>query len=267
MRNYMSNILKYKAKEIATIKTQIENEPDSIVAKYLQNGTTPTKKSFKNALQSKKISVIAEIKRKSPSKGDLAIIPNPAELAADYMSGGASAISVLTDTHGFNGDIHEMQEIANKAKDTNVAILRKDFILDEIQIAESAAFGANAVLLIVAVLGNKTETLLTYSKTIGIDALIEVHNREELDYAVEIGAEIIGVNNRNLLTFEVDVENAVRLKSFIPDHIVSVAESGIHSLELAQQYASLGYNALLIGEALVKSTTPKLFIDSIRHIQ
>lgn len=267
MHDYMLEILSYKEKEIAALQSAIENDPNSKIAKFLKDKTVPIKKSFKKALQSKPVSVIAEIKRKSPSKGKLSTICNPIELAMDYIDGGAKAISVLTDPYGFNGNINEMHRIANAIKNTNIVVLRKDFILDKIQITESIAYGANAVLLIVSALGNKTEMLLNYCKTLNIDAIVEVHTHDELDYAIEIGSEIIGVNNRNLSTFEVDTENAIRLKPFIPEHIVSVVESGIRSLELAQQYTNAGYDAVLIGEALVKSTNPKLFINKVRDIQ
>lgn len=267
MHDYLLEILNNKKREIAALKTRIANEPKSMTARFLDGETLPAHKSFKEALKSSPVSVIAEVKRKSPSKGNLAVIRDPVELAKQYVLGGASAISVLTDSYGFKGSIEDLHQIANAIKETDVTVLQKDFILDEAQIAQAAAHGANAVLLIVAALGDKTETLLNYCKTLGIDALVEIHDRHELDYAVSIGAEIIGVNNRNLSTFEIDIENAARLKPLIPEHIIAVAESGISSATIAQRYAKLGYNALLIGETLVKSDDPKQFINDIRQIQ
>lgn len=267
MHDYLLEILANKAHEVAALKTRVANAPHSQIARFLKGDKLLMKKSFKKALQATTIAVIAEIKRKSPSKGELAEIRDPITLAQHYITGGAAAISVLTDDYAFNGTVADMNSIATAYHDTNVAILRKDFILDEIQIAEAAAYGANAVLLIVAVLGDKTARLLNYCKALGIDALVEVHSRDELDLATNIGAEIIGVNNRNLTTFAVDIENAVRLKTDIPNHVIAVAESGIHSIEIAQRYAALGYNALLIGEALVKSNNPQQLINNVRQLR
>jgi indole-3-glycerol phosphate synthase len=147
---------------------------------------------------------------------------------------------------------------------TNCAILRKDFIIDKMQIAESIAAGADAVLLIVCVLKEKTKELLDTCTTLGIEALVEVGSKEELDFALEIGATLIAVNNRDLTTFEVNTEKAIQLKKHIPDNITSVVASGIDSKDLALQYKQCGYNAALIGEALVKSKDPKQLIKAMR---
>lgn len=220
-------------------------------------------KSLKKALSHSTIDIIAEIKRHSPSLGKLASITNPLELVNTYVSAKASAISVLTNEYGFSGSINDLQQIATALNDTEVAVLRKDFIIDPIQIIESVQCGADALLLIVAVTQEKTESLLKFCRTCGIEALVEVHNKNELDYALSIGAEIIGVNNRNLTTFEIDTTIALNLKPYIPNHIISVAESGIKNAEIAKQYIEAGFNALLIGEALVTAADPKKFIQEI----
>lgn len=265
MHDYLLKILKHKSDEVAALKHAIATDPEHPINKLLQERTPRKhKKSFKKALQSTSTSVIAEIKRQSPSKGKLATIPNPTLLAKKYANGGASAISVLTDHFAFGGSIEDLKAVSAALSNTDVAILRKDFIIDKIQIAEAIVAGADAVLLIVAALKEKTKTLLDYCHSLNIEALVEVHSHEELKYALDIGADIIGVNNRDLTTFNIDHNNALQLKTHIPDHVVSIAESGIHSLATARQYASAGYDGLLIGEALVKSNHPERLITAIK---
>ena len=255
MHDYLKAIIENKKDEVIKLKTTFHSE------KILN----APKKSFKKALSGTSVSVIAEIKRKSPSKGHLAEIVDPVELAKKYVAGGAAAISILTDKFAFNGSIDDLQKVAHELRDVPVAILRKDFILDPLQITQAVAAGANAVLLIVTVLADKTKDLLQVAHSQGIDALVEVHNQKELDYAVKIGADIIGVNNRNLTTFEIDSNNALNLKPYIPDHVITVAESGINTLADAKRFAEAGFDAILIGEALVKADNPNDFIDNINR--
>lgn len=224
-------------------------------------------KSFKKALLNSYPAVIAEIKRKSPSKGDLAEIRDPVSLAQAYMTGGAAAISVLTNAEGFKGSLQDLQAVSAALQNTPVPILRKDFILEASQVEESLAYGANVILLIVSVLKEKTHDLLKLARSIGLEVLVEVHTREELIYALSIDADIIGVNNRNLQTFEINPEQAIELKPHIPASVLSIAESGIRSVSDAQKYLSVGYQGLLIGEALVKSKNPAQLIRDIRALK
>jgi indole-3-glycerol phosphate synthase len=223
-------------------------------------------KDFKRALCGNHLSVIAEIKRRSPAKGSLAAIADPVQLATKYMESGASAISVLTDADYFSGKIDDLQKISLLTKNTSCVTLRKDFIIDEVQIIEAIAAGADAILLIVALLQEKTELLLTTAKALNIAVVVEVHNYAELNYALAIGSEIIGVNNRNLDTFGVDLQTSHNLIKHIPKEIIKIAESGIHSAKSAQQLYQAGFNAVLVGEALVTSPDPALLIAQMRGL-
>ncbi len=221
-------------------------------------------KSFKKALLNYGLSVIAEIKRKSPSNGRLSVITDPIGLAFNYMRGGASAISVLTDERYFGGSIKDLSKIAIALKNTSATILRKDFIINPIQITEAVLAGADAVLLIAAVLQNKLKTFLDYAKKMNIDALVEVHNHKEIDLALSASAEIIGINNRDLKTFNVDINHSLKLIKYIPNHIVIVSESGITSPEVALQLHQAGFDAVLVGTLLVRSEKPKELIELMR---
>lgn len=266
MMNKLEAILSQKKLEIAELNRLVTSQPQHPIADIL-NGKIMrnSHRSFKAALQTKALSIIAEIKRKSPSKGDLASIQNPAILAKHYLAAGANAISVLTDELFFGGHINDLENVASTLSENRVPLLRKDFIVDKIQIAEAITAGADAVLFIVAVLGEKTESLLISAKKMGIEALVEVHNEKELEIAIESGAEIIGINNRDLNTFEVDTDQALRLSRKIPPSLIRVAESGILDPTLAQTYYQAGFDAVLIGEALVKSSNPTAFIKACRH--
>lgn len=266
MHDYLLELLKNKQQEIDGLKKQLEKTENKLLVE-IYNGykKRDSKKSFKKALTSDSVAVIAEIKRKSPSKGRLNEIADPTVLARQYVAGGADAISVLTDRFGFNGSTADLQDVVHALADTSCVVLRKDFILDAIQIAESIALGADAILLIVAALKEKTADLLNTAKQMGIDALVEVENREELDYAVSIGADVIGINNRDLTTFVVDTDKAKRLVKYLPASVIKVAESGIHSVDEAIEFLRLGFDALLIGEALVKAKNPTVFIEELKQ--
>jgi indole-3-glycerol phosphate synthase len=254
MSKILDQILQNKQEEVAKLQAQVAQNPQGTLAQILHS-TNQSKKNFKHALQTEQLAIIAEIKRRSPSKGDIAAIPDPVKLAQDYARCGANAISILTDST-FAGSLKDLQAVA-KALDTHpVPTLRKDFIIDPLQIAEAILAGANAVLLIVSILGKKTRELLDITRKLGIAALVEIHDLEELQLAIDSGAEIIGINNRNLKTFHVDSQHAMELVTRIPREIIKVAESGITSPEAAQEFYAAGFNAVLIGEALVK--TPQL---------
>ena len=251
-------ILLEKQQEVLRLKEQVARGPNRMLAKYVSGVCQkPSRDCFKAALQQKGLSVIAEIKRRSPSKGHLADILDPGALACAYVGGGAQALSVLTDASFFGGHLEDLKMVRSFV---DVPILRKDFIVDEIQIAEAVEAGADAVLLIVSVLKERTVHFLKYAKNLGIEALVEVHDQSELSIAIASGAQIIGINHRNLSNFEVDVALGFRMIQEIPDAIVTVAESGLSAPFEAKRCQKAGYDAVLIGEALVKSEDPEAFI-------
>lgn len=266
MTNRLEPIIKQKQLEVAALQASINSEPDQRIAKLLRGETARTAgKRFKNALRAPDLAIIAEIKRQSPSKGRLAEIDDPVALAMTYVKGGANALSVLTDENFFAGHLEDLASVSKALTQFPQPILRKDFIIDAIQIAQAIAAGADAILCIVAVLGERTKNILQSAKAMGIEVLVEIHDARELEIAVASGADIIGVNNRNLSTFEVDTEQALRLLEHIPKEIVKVAESGILVPELAQTYYRAGFDAVLVGEALVRSPSPADFMRACRH--
>ena len=198
--------------------------------------------------------VIAELKKASPSKGLIRAAFDPAELARALEAAGAGALSVLTDEPFFQGSLRDL-EIASAA--TTVPCLRKDFMVDTFQVLEARAFGADAILLIVAALSDaQLKTLSAEAYASGLDVLCEVHDGEELDRAVQIGCQLIGVNSRDLRTFAVHPEVQMKLAERIPANAVRVAESGIRSREDIDRLASAGYDAFLIGETLMREADP-----------
>jgi indole-3-glycerol phosphate synthase len=209
-------------------------------------------------------SVIAEVKRRSPSKGDLADIPDPAVLAKAYAAGGAAAISVLTEARRFGGSLADLRSVRS-AVDT--PLLRKDFMVTPYQLHESRAAGADLVLLIVAALDQPTlEKLYAEARGLGLTVLVEVHDVEETRRAVDLGAELIGVNARNLKTLDVDPDTFGRLAPLIPDDRVKVAESGISGVADVERYAAEGANVVLVGEALVRDGDPEAAVASMRGL-
>ena len=199
-------------------------------------------------------SIVAEFKRASPSKGLINDQLDPAETAVMYRAGGAAAISVLTEEDHFLGSLDDLLSIKNAV---DLPLLRKDFIIDEYQMFESAAAGASAVLLIVAAL--PTVTLMTFqalANSLSLDVIVEVHDLDEMQIAIEIGATIIGVNNRNLKTFEVTLDVSRDLIKMRPGNALMIAESGISNADEISELHSLGYNAFLIGESLMRSADP-----------
>jgi len=200
-------------------------------------------------------SVISEVKRKSPSKGALADIPDPASLAQAYAAGGAAAISVLTERRRFGGSLDDLRAV-RAAVDT--PILRKDFIVESYQLLEGRAAGADLALLIVAALDDDTlRRLYDEARGLGLTVLVETHDEAEVERAVALGAELIGVNARNLKTLTVDPDVFGRLAPLIPDDRVKVAESGIFTAADVKRYVTEGARAVLVGEALVKGGDPE----------
>ena len=264
MINKLEPIILQKKCEVADLYQRLQQE--HLIAKIMQGEYEPKQiPRFKEILRADLLTVIAEIKRKSPSKGSLATIVNPVDLAKCYIAGGASAISILTDQTFFSGHLNDLIAVTEITHQQNIPVLRKDFIIDKIQIAEAAVAGASAILLIVAVLGKKMQALLEFARSIHLDVLVEIHDHAELQIALDCGAEIIGVNNRNLKTFAVDTQQALQLVAAIPDNILKVAESGITDPLLAREYDAAGFDAVLIGESLVKSANPESFIQACRY--
>jgi indole-3-glycerol phosphate synthase len=200
------------------------------------------------------VHIIAEIKRRSPSKGALADIPEPVGLATAYQDGGASAISVLTEGRKFGGSLEDLQAVSGAV---DIPVLRKDFISTPYQIIEARASGADWVLLIMAGLDDASiRHLLHVAQEWGMSALVETHSRDEVLRAIDCGAEIIGVNARDLTTFELDIELFGRLVSLIPGGVVRVAESAVADSQDVARYREQGAHAVLIGEALVTGVDP-----------
>ena len=209
-------------------------------------------------------SVIAEVKRRSPSKGDLADIPDPADAGAAYAAGGAAAISVLTEQRRFGGSLDDLRAV-RAAVDT--PLLRKDFIVTTYQLVEARAAGADLALLIVAALDDDTlRRLHDEARELGLTVLVEVHDEAETERAVALGAELIGVNARNLKTLEVDDDTFGRLAPLIPDDLVKVAESGISGPDDVQRFVAEGAGAVLVGEALVKDGDPQAAVAAMTGV-
>jgi indole-3-glycerol phosphate synthase len=245
MHKILSLILETKKKRIEVLRRN-RQAFDSLIKK----ASSPL--SFKKTIQrAGKISVIAELKQASPSAGILRKDFSPLAIAAIFQKAKVNAISVLTEEDFFLGKVNYIEDIK---KQVSVPVLRKDFILEEVQILESRAVGADAVLLIMGILGEeKLKKLYRFSKDLGMDALVEVHTEKELKKALSIGVDIIGINNRNLHTFEVNLGCSKKLLPFIPENVVRVSESGIHTLKDILLLKGLGADAVLLGEVLMKA--------------
>ena len=207
--------------------------------------------------------VIAEFKRRSPSRGDIALDLDVATTVSKYVSGGASALSVLTDGPFFGGSARDLQNARLAAPKT--PILRKDFVIDPVQVYESVALGADAILLILAALPDDALLidLLTLVSELGRDALVEVHNREELDRAKQLEVSVIGINARNLITFSEDLDLSEQLVADLPMSITAVAESAIKNSDDARRMGNAGFDAILVGEALVKNSHPESLVKDM----
>jgi len=214
----------------------------------------PPPLDFTSALRSDHIQLIAEVKKASPSRGIIRHDFNPAEIAQIYANNGAAAISVLTETKYFQGSLDHLRDIRKALGDKKLPLLRKDFILDSYQVYESRACGADGLLLIVAILTpEKLETLLELSHELGMSCLVEVHNEAELEIALRSQARIIGINNRDLSTFAVDLTTTKRLWPLIPPDRIVVSESGIKNRSDLEKLREWGVDAVLIGESLMSA--------------
>ena len=226
--------------------------------------TLPTPQDPMPAFRSAGLSVIAEVKRRSPSKGELADIPDPAALASAYAAGGADAISVLTERRRFGGSLEDLRAVRAAVA---TPLLRKDFVVTRYQLLEARAAGADLVLLIVAALeGSLLAELYAEARALGLTVLTEVHDEDEVERAVDLGAELVGVNARNLKTLEVDPGTFGRLVKLLPDGVVAVAESGISGREDAARFAGEGADVVLVGEALVRDGDPRAAVAAMKSV-
>ncbi len=211
-------------------------------------------RSFREALIAFQPAIIAEIKKASPSRGLLQPNFDPAAIASSYQAGGAACLSVLTDGPYFQGTLADLESARQGCA---LPVLRKDFTIDSIQIYQAAAHGADAILLIAAILTTaQLRDFRELAATLTLDALVEVHDQTELDRAIDSGADIIGVNNRNLETFEVTLETSLRLAERIPASVIRVSESGIFKRRDIDLLSGAGFTAFLVGESLMRSSDP-----------
>ena len=247
----LTEIIAAKKKRVAVAKTITSRE--LLRAEAIAVRQTAKQHAFKSALdQSARVNIIAEFKRRSPSKGVIRADADPAPTAREYEHGGAVAISVLTEQDYFDGSLDDLREVREAV---SLPILRKDFIVDEYQAYESAAAGADALLLIVAALDDDSLAHLRRlaEDELGMDALVEVHTSEELKRAVACGAKLIGVNNRDLRTFNVSLETSIELAREAPTDVVLISESGLNTRADLLQLQSHGYKGFLIGESLMRA--------------
>jgi indole-3-glycerol phosphate synthase len=219
-------------------------------------------RGFRERIQnSGHLAVIAEIKRRSPSKGLLRAELDPTSFAAMYEQGGAACLSVLTDGEHFGGSVEDLQ-LARSA--CSLPVLRKDFTVSVRDVCDARVMGADCVLLIAAALDDALlRDCLAIAHVVGIDALVEIHDEVELERALDLGANLIGVNQRDLVTFQVDQERAVRMGKLFPDDVVAVAESGVRGRDDAVALREAGYDAVLVGESLVTASRPQ---DAIKDL-
>lgn len=220
----------------------------------LERRKKPSRRGFRSALAKKAPAVIAEIKKASPSAGVISENFQPTEIARAYERAGAACLSVLTDKQFFQGSLDDLTEARASC---GLPVLRKDFTLDRYHLLQASAAGADCVLLIVAALSDEElASLMTQAQEFELDVLVEVHDEPELDRALAAGALLIGVNNRNLKTLEVDLETSLRLAPRIPDNVLRVSESGIRTAADIKRLTDAGYSAFLVGESLMKQDDP-----------
>lgn len=254
--NILREIIESKKEELRQIKSRPDYPAAFAVLKKDAANAGPAR-DFLNALKTKgnETRIIAEIKKASPSRGVIRDDFNPIEIARDYEQGGAAAISVLTDKRYFQGSIEDLMAVR---KNVGLPVLRKDFIIDEFQIYEAKAAGADAVLLIAAALAeNELREFKELSERLSLYCLVEVRDEGEMKKAAEAGFDIIGINNRDLNTFKVDISTTKRLAPLAPKGAVVVSESGIRGREDIVELKRCGVNAFLVGETLVKEINPR----------
>lgn len=242
---------------LADVREDIERRRQRVPLEQIRRraAAAPPPRDAYAALRRPGVGVIAEVKRASPSRGALADIPDPADLASLYAAGGARCISVLTEGRWFGGSLEDLAAVRAAV---DIPVLRKDFVISSYQVHEARAHGADIVLLIVAALEQQVLTgLLERIESLGMTALVEVHDEEEADRALDAGARVIGVNARNLRTLEVDRSVFERIAPGLPNRIVKVAESGVRGPHDLIRYAAAGADAVLVGEGLVTQKSPQ----------
>jgi indole-3-glycerol phosphate synthase len=245
----LARIVEHKRSELATAAAALP-ELEKLASERIAGH-----RDFSAALRSRNPAIISEIKKASPSRGVLSEHFDPPSIAAEYEAGGAVALSVLTDQNFFQGSFDHLRAARDAV---SIPVLRKDFTIDPFHVIEAAANGADAILLIAAILtGGEMRDLRELAARYGLAALVEVHNERELDSTLDSGAEIIGVNNRNLHTFEVQLETSIRLAERMPSNIIRVSESGIHSRGDIARLQDSGFSVFLIGEYLMRSGKPR----------
>ena len=250
----LDTIVAWKKEEIARLKTAGVGRPDTAVE--------PPRGFMRALTESDTIAVIAEVKKASPSKGIIAPDFNPIDIAASYEKGGAEAVSVLTDEKFFQGSLDYIPQIRHEIK---MPVIRKDFIIDELQIEEARNYGADAILLIAAILEpNQIRDYLQMSGEFGMDVLVEVHDEQELEKSLSAGARLIGVNNRDLRDFTVDLMTTVRLRREIPETVPVVSESGIKTSDDMKMLEEQGIAAALIGETLMRAGNREAALRELR---
>lgn len=236
----------------------------NLASKASKGDTAATVFTFEKALKAPGMSFICEVKKASPSKGLIAPDFPYVDIAKDYEAAGASAISILTEPEYFLGSSEYLTEIKRHVA---LPLLRKDFTIDPYQIFEAKVIGASAVLLICALLDTETlRTGISLCDSLGMSALVEAHDEEEIKSALRAGARIIGVNNRNLKTFEVDFNNSIRLRGLVPRDVLFVAESGVKSADDIRLLHEAGVDGVLIGETLMRSNNKKAILDSWKKV-
>jgi len=241
--------------ELKSVEDRKVSRPINQIEKAISDSSKTTL-NLAGALWGENVRVIAEIKQSSPTKGTFTDNFSVEKLANTYAKNGAAAVSVLTNTY-FNGHLSDLVTAQNILTPYKIPTIRKEFIVDEYQIYESRAAGADAILLIVSILEIKNlETLMSLAKDLSMQSLIEIHNEDELKIALDVNAEIIGINNRNLHTFETNIKTTEELAQLIPSHKIIVSESGINSKTDIERVQKVNVNAVLVGEALVSSKNP-----------
>lgn len=253
--NILDRIIADKRREVSLKKQLIPTEQLEKSVLFNRQG-----QSLSARLRQASFGIIAEHKRRSPSKSVINQSLSVENVVSSYEKAGAAGISVLTDAKYFGGSLDDL--LLARAS-VEIPILRKDFMIDEYQILEAKAYGADVILLIAAVL-DKTElkTLSETARNLGLEVLLEIHNQEELNKSIHTEAEMIGINNRNLKTFEVDIENSIRLAKNLPDRFTKVAESGLSDTEVVKKLKSSGFDGFLIGETFMKTENPGKAIQS-----
>lgn len=248
----LDKILIEKAKEVEKLKERTYD-----------TASTYTGQTFRERIRSSHMNIISEIKRSSPSKGEIQMDVNPIEQAKTYEAHGATAISVLTDEPFFNGSMEDLRAVREVV---SIPILCKDFMIHPVQIDRAKEAGANIILLIVAALQhNKLFHLYEYAKSLDLEVLVEVHNEDEMERALDLGADIIGINNRDLKTFEVDLETTDYLASMVIDpETIVISESGIRTKEDVETVAKAGANVILVGETFMRSNNLQATFEELQ---